>query len=132
MNCLRPVMRQPSPSFVAVALSDAASLPEDGSVRQNAPRPFPSVSDGSQRFRCSGSPYFTIEPATIPLFTATPTASDGHAAASSSSTSANATADAPRPPSRSGTVMPSTRSEEHTSELQSPYDLVCRLLLEKK
>src|SRR5437867_13032607 len=26
----------------------------------------------------------------------------------------------------------SARSEEHTSELQSPYDLVCRLLLEKK
>src|SRR5437867_7204925 len=28
--------------------------------------------------------------------------------------------------------MPRGRSEEHTSELQSPYDLVCRLLLEKK
>src|SRR5437867_8241830 len=27
---------------------------------------------------------------------------------------------------------PIYRSEEHTSELQSPYDLVCRLLLEKK
>src|SRR6266705_4674841 len=27
---------------------------------------------------------------------------------------------------------PAVRSEEHTSELQSPYDLVCRLLLEKK
>src|SRR5438094_3186226 len=27
---------------------------------------------------------------------------------------------------------PKSRSEEHTSELQSPYDLVCRLLLEKK
>src|SRR6266705_7039797 len=27
---------------------------------------------------------------------------------------------------------PRERSEEHTSELQSPYDLVCRLLLEKK
>src|SRR5438876_8941257 len=27
---------------------------------------------------------------------------------------------------------PSTRSEEHTSELQSPVHLVCRLLLEKK
>src|SRR5207248_6890724 len=27
---------------------------------------------------------------------------------------------------------PGNRSEEHTSELQSPYDLVCRLLLEKK
>src|SRR5437867_7217250 len=29
-------------------------------------------------------------------------------------------------------VGQSVRSEEHTSELQSPYDLVCRLLLEKK
>src|SRR5207248_6437627 len=29
-------------------------------------------------------------------------------------------------------VLPAYRSEEHTSELQSPYDLVCRLLLEKK
>src|SRR5437867_7177553 len=29
-------------------------------------------------------------------------------------------------------ARPVTRSEEHTSELQSPYDLVCRLLLEKK
>src|SRR2546426_7445032 len=27
---------------------------------------------------------------------------------------------------------PATRSEEHTSELQSPCNLVCRLLLEKK
>src|SRR5207248_9699458 len=27
---------------------------------------------------------------------------------------------------------PGERSEEHTSELQSPYELVCRLLLEKK
>src|SRR5207248_11653697 len=38
---------------------------------------------------------------------------------------------------RSAIAIPSTglrreRSEEHTSELQSPYDLVCRLLLEKK
>src|SRR5256885_5343666 len=28
--------------------------------------------------------------------------------------------------------IPRTRSEEHTSELQSPCNLVCRLLLEKK
>src|SRR5437868_15248755 len=28
--------------------------------------------------------------------------------------------------------MPVARSEEHTSELQSRFDLVCRLLLEKK
>src|SRR5437867_8769984 len=30
------------------------------------------------------------------------------------------------------TFVDAVRSEEHTSELQSPYDLVCRLLLEKK
>src|SRR2546426_8026123 len=29
-------------------------------------------------------------------------------------------------------VVGQTRSEEHTSELQSPCNLVCRLLLEKK
>src|ERR1039457_7479149 len=29
-------------------------------------------------------------------------------------------------------ATPSSRSEEHTSELQSPCNLVCRLLLEKK
>src|SRR5256885_5192258 len=31
-----------------------------------------------------------------------------------------------------GTLVEATRSEEHTSELQSPCNLVCRLLLEKK
>src|SRR6266446_10229404 len=37
-------------------------------------------------------------------------------------------------PGSSGTpvAMPFLRSEEHTSELQSPCNLVCRLLLEKK
>src|SRR5437867_5994601 len=35
------------------------------------------------------------------------------------------------PQDGSGSATP-RRSEEHTSELQSPYDLVCRLLLEKK
>src|SRR5256885_10504716 len=45
-----------------------------------------------------------------------------------------------RPPSPHATgtlrmydaVLATTRSEEHTSELQSPCNLVCRLLLEKK
>src|SRR5207247_10767657 len=36
-------------------------------------------------------------------------------------------------PQMAGQVFPSApRSEEHTSELQSRVDLVCRLLLEKK
>src|SRR5699024_11237054 len=33
---------------------------------------------------------------------------------------------------RHGEVIGHIRSEEHTSELQSRFDLVCRLLLEKK
>src|SRR5438094_7746282 len=44
-----------------------------------------------------------------------------------------------RPPARGDRALDgmsggaaALRSEEHTSELQSPYDLVCRLLLEKK
>src|SRR5438132_11036453 len=35
-------------------------------------------------------------------------------------------------PTRRAGPWPSARSEEHTSELQSHSDLVCRLLLEKK
>src|SRR5438874_4548787 len=39
----------------------------------------------------------------------------------------------PRPPGSAHTAPAApTRSEEHTSELQSRRDLVCRLLLEKK
>src|SRR2546430_6641870 len=43
----------------------------------------------------------------------------------------------PRPGSSAGrsppgAAIPSRRSEEHTSELQSQSNLVCRLLLEKK
>src|SRR5438552_6296662 len=38
----------------------------------------------------------------------------------------------PQPPSTVGRQRCRRRSEEHTSELQSPDHLVCRLLLEKK
>src|SRR5256885_8447357 len=37
-----------------------------------------------------------------------------------------------RPPTSDFMLSVSQRSEEHTSELQSPCNLVCRLLLEKK
>src|SRR5256885_13027875 len=37
-----------------------------------------------------------------------------------------------RLPRRQISRRPRSRSEEHTSELQSPCNLVCRLLLEKK
>src|SRR2546430_10732003 len=39
---------------------------------------------------------------------------------------------APRKPPAGLTVLAVARSEEHTSELQSQSNLVCRLLLEKK
>src|SRR5437870_10831321 len=38
----------------------------------------------------------------------------------------------PSPALMTGTSLTAARSEEHTSELQSCFDLVCRLLLEKK
>src|SRR6476661_10913937 len=38
----------------------------------------------------------------------------------------------PQSPSRAPTPRQGCRSEEHTSELQSHLNLVCRLLLEKK
>src|SRR5256885_3360688 len=37
-----------------------------------------------------------------------------------------------RLPQQLSAPLPNIRSEEHTSELQSPCNLVCRLLLEKK
>src|SRR3989454_2112280 len=53
-----------------------------------------------------------------------------------SSTSSARTAPVPARPrgprARSGESRALDRSEEHTSELQSPCNLVCRLLLEKK
>src|SRR5438309_8132220 len=51
-----------------------------------------------------------------------PLASRGHYEARSADTRIDIAGDARR----------STRSEEHTSELQSQFHLVCRLLLEKK
>src|SRR2546426_4042524 len=38
----------------------------------------------------------------------------------------------PAPQNRLAPAVAGLRSEEHTSELQSPCNLVCRLLLEKK
>src|SRR5207302_10959169 len=43
-----------------------------------------------------------------------------------------AAADPARLVVRAGVLAPAARSEEHTSELQSRENLVCRLLLEKK
>src|SRR2546429_7237180 len=54
-------------------------------------------------------------------------------APSASASKASASKPTPSPaPCEPPLVLPETRSEEHTSELQSRLHLVCRLLLEKK
>src|SRR5258708_30759778 len=54
-------------------------------------------------------------------------------AMSTGSSGSTTTGSAPtRPPTCWCTSATTSRSEEHTSELQSPDHLVCRLLLEKK
>src|SRR2546429_6762837 len=61
--------------------------------------------------------------------------SSRHAASSNCSTTRRELTPAPgeaEPPGELGPALWVTRSEEHTSELQSRLHLVCRLLLEKK
>src|SRR5438270_9826802 len=48
------------------------------------------------------------------------------------STPRTASTNSLRTPSARACAAPTSRSEEHTSELQSQSNLVCRLLLEKK
>src|SRR5690242_21157735 len=69
-------------------------------------------------------PRSTLFPYTT-LFRSATTNPDGNV-------SVNATALAPCPASGFAIVKLRVRSEEHTSELQSHVNLVCRLLLEKK
>src|SRR5206468_13069885 len=71
----------------------------------------------------------------LPIWRGTPSSTSARAPAGTGST---ARASSPRPPSTRRAARSdrrcrsATRSEEHTSELQSRSDLVCRLLLEKK
>src|SRR5688572_32202744 len=64
---------------------------------------------------------------TIPAVPANPLPNKNKLAGSGTSPPAGA-----KPPSRHWLMSPKVRSEEHTSELQSQSNLVCRLLLEKK
>src|SRR5256885_13149537 len=79
----------------------------------------------------------TTEIYTLSLHDALPIWSACCAPASCTATSPNSTSCWHKTARSSSTcrrpwMRPATRSEEHTSELQSPCNLVCRLLLEKK
>src|SRR5690606_39479534 len=79
----------------------------------------------------------STEPAICATLLSTGADSSSSSAAALTSTHAQALSDKtqtttlPPQPVKNCWAMPS-RSEEHTSELQSPGNLVCRLLLEKK
>src|SRR5437762_10189642 len=68
-------------------------------------------------------PRSTLFPYTTLFRSAVPGPADEPAAAAAPSSDSGG---------RHGPCQPPARSEEHTSELQSPMYLVCRLLLEKK
>src|SRR5437868_9811479 len=67
------------------------------------------------------------------VFESRPAASIAHAADNQEPRAASSTEKrSRRQPRAPGCPQRGRRSEEHTSELQSRFDLVCRLLLEKK
>src|SRR5256885_3509904 len=72
-------------------------------------------------------PRCAARPAAAPACSRRPTAFGPFAASA-----ATRSTWAPGPTRNSVCLRPCLRSEEHTSELQSPCNLVCRLLLEKK
>src|SRR5438876_8447109 len=81
----------------------------------------------ARRRPCSNSPCHAVRPGitrAAPTVKSTSPGSGVRLRASTATYSASV-------PSRYQSVRPN-RSEEHTSELQSPVHLVCRLLLEKK
>src|SRR5262249_57597538 len=81
----------------------------------------------AQRSVCASRPKYTASASS-----ATPLATSAIRRHRSIRASHAPTVPANNPSSRNGAPRPTARSEEHTSELQSLTNLVCRLLLEKK
>src|SRR5699024_12802930 len=81
--------------------------------------------------------FFSIDPATIQIYTlslhdALPISIKNHTAISDACPAYTNQNLSNQNTQYSSTLTLEARSEEHTSELQSRFDLVCRLLLEKK
>src|SRR5256886_11467435 len=77
-------------------------------------------------------PRSTLFPYTTLFRSGGPGAIDGTGVRASSRGAAHAAGACPRRAGQGAARQTETRSEEHTSELQSQSNLVCRLLLEKK
>src|SRR6266540_1899067 len=122
MNIFEPLMTYSSPCWTAVVWIPETSEPAFGSVSAKEQRSGSSTSGGSHLRFCSSVP--ASRTGAEPSWLATiETAMPAQPQASSSPI---------RIASKAPSPMPPNRSEEHTSELQSHHDLVCRLLLEKK
>src|SRR5699024_8777464 len=119
-----PVRGRSSPSFEAEAASD--SEPAPGSPPSASASTAAGV-DPSASAAVSASSALVSVPS---RFGPAPPESDSPPAASAPPPAPSASAPAPAP--SVSAPAPAPRSEEHTSELQSRFDLVCRLLLEKK
>src|SRR5256885_16895713 len=74
----------------------------------------------------------TTEIYTLSLHDALPISKARRGTRSSSSPPGSLRSSTRRSSPTTSSPLPQPRSEEHTSELQSPCNLVCRLLLEKK
>src|SRR5699024_11554409 len=105
-----PLLPHPPPHCCPLALHDALPI-SAGSVMANADRISPSSSGVSHFSLCASDPK-TVRTSMLPVSGALQFIDSG-----------------PRSGDRP-MISASGRSEEHTSELQSRFDLVCRLLLE--
>src|SRR5258708_23518384 len=141
VNVFAPFSTQCFPSRFAVVLVPPASDPASGSVSDQAPIFLPCASGIRYFFFCASFPNLKIWLLHSELCAATISPTDPSTRDSSSIAVAYSMYPRSAPPYSSGKITPKSpisasfgtiRSEEHTSELQSPDHLVCRLLLEKK
>src|SRR5699024_3527340 len=130
-----PYYEEPAQTQAASSAAPQSSSGETQAAPSQTPAPSPSSNNASGNSESSQA-------------AETPSASQEETGASSESSDTEDETESAVPegaftPEGTGTVLDSatgqeddkqfyTRSEEHTSELQSRFDLVCRLLLEKK
>src|SRR5699024_6598406 len=111
-------------STTAPAPAVPAQVPQDVGHANDAESPDQQLTATSARDNATGSPRLDLSSTTGTGSRTGPSSTTGTDSSRSSTSPPVAT-----PPT--ATSEP-PRSEEHTSELQSRFDLVCRLLLEKK
>src|SRR2546430_10999014 len=121
IHILLPFRMYEFPSLRATVRIPEGLLPKSASVSPKQPMTFPFAISGRYLFFCSSDPYARMGYMQSAPCTETKERSPLSPRSSSCMMRPYATL-----------FSPAQRSEEHTSELQSQSNLVCRLLLEKK